>query len=166
MCHLPRLFLATCLAFGALHATDAAAQCAEGTQTYDYWYSANTQHETGSAFGLDWRVRPDIDQPGRMVYGPYVSGFGVGPHRAGFVLQVHDNVTSPKAIIASLKIQSRDGRRILAQRDISRRDFTVVNDWQWFNLYFDNPCGEALETVIEWRGNAKLIFAQVHIWRL
>lgn len=75
----------------------------------------------------------------------------VGSHGTGFALRVNDNVASPRAIIASLKIQSRDGRRILAQRDISRRDFMVVNDWQRFHLYFENPCGEELETVIDWR---------------
>ncbi|GAA4803172.1 hypothetical protein [Lysobacter hankyongensis] len=141
----------------------AHAQCAAGaTGTYQY-YAGNTSHQTGSAYGLDCRARPNIDAPGYLVYGPYDTRFGVGPHRASYYLQVNDIATTPKAVIASLQICTHQGRRILAQRDLSRRDFLAANTWKFFTLHFENPCFEEVETAIYQHGNAQFVFGQVYI---
>lgn len=153
------------LALGALVSGPALAQCAAGAQAQwgDYFWSNNLPHQTGSALDYDWRVRPGIDAPGYMIYGPYSKDFGVGPHRAVYLLKVNDITTTPKAVIASLKVYTRQGNRILAHRDISRRDFAAANEWQWFTVHFDNPCFEELETTIYWPGTAQLVFGQVHV---
>lgn len=162
---LPRLASAA-LALGALVSGPALAQCAAGVQATwgDYFWSTQLPHQTGSAFAAsDWQVRPGIDAPGYMIYGPYNKDFGVGSHRAVYVLKVDDIATTPKAVIASLKVYTRKGNRILAHRDISRRDFAAANEWQYFTVHFDNPCFEELETTIYWPGTARLIFGQVHV---
>lgn len=163
-----RIALAFAFAAVSMLPHRATAQCAEGYSGEPVLYfSGNTFQQTGSRFGLtDWRVRPGIDQPGFMIYGPYDPRFGVGLHRAAFVLQVDDNTTSPRPIIASLQIYTRKGNRILARRDINRRDFLATNTWQSFFLYFENPCGEELETAIYWHGNAQLVFGQVQVVKL
>lgn len=152
------------LAATSLFADRVSAQCAEGTADFALYSASNTSQQTGSLFGVaDWRVRPGIDQPGYMIYGPYDTRFGVGPHRATFFLQVNDNTTTPRPIIASLQVYTRKGNRILARRDINRRDFTATNTWQPFTLHFENPCAEELETAIYWHGNAQLVFGQVQV---
>lgn len=161
--YLARTAAALALALSPLIAPTALAQCAAGATGNSWWHAGTTQHQTGSAYGSDWRVRPNIDQPGYMVYGPYDASFGVGSHRAEYLLQVDDNTTAPNRIIASLKVYTRLGKRILAQRDLTRRDFLAANDWQFFRLHFENPCFEQVETTIYWYGNAQLMFGQIYI---
>lgn len=154
------------LAASSFFAQDALAQCAVGAQAKwgDYFWSTQLYHQTGSSFAAgDWQVRPGIDAPGFMIYGPYNKDFGVGSHRALYLLKVNDITTTPRAVIASLKVYTRKGNRILAHRDISRRDFAAANEWQWFTVHFDNPCFEELETTIYWPGTAQLVFGQVHV---
>ena len=160
---LARCAAAIALALFACFAPQAFSQCAAGATGSYQFYAGNTFHQTGSYFGLDWRVRPNIDQPGFMVYGPYDTRFGVGEHRASYYLQVNDITTTPRPVIASLRVYTRKGGRILAQRDITRRDFLAANTWQFFTLYFENPCFEEVETAIYWHGNAQLVFGQVYI---
>lgn len=160
---------AAALAFSALFSAHASAQCAVGASSFSWWHSGNTQHDTGSAYGADWRVRPNIDAPGLMLHspaGPEASQYGLGLHKASFLLMVNDVDTSPKAIIATLRIMSRDRRRVLAERDISRREFAAANAWQWLDVYFTNPCGETLETMIDWRGGAQMVYGQVHLFKV
>jgi len=165
MTHSPiaRMLAALAFATSAFFSHDALAQCANGITGHYNWWSGNTYHNTGSNYGSDWRVRPGIDKPGYMVYGPYDTRFGRGEHTAAYYLQVDDNTTSPDEIIASLKVYTRLGKRILAQRDLTRRDFLTPNAWQFFTVHFDNPCFEQLETTIYWYGNAQFVFGQVAI---
>lgn len=151
------------LAASSFFAHDALAQCADGATGRFWWHAGNTHHLTGSYHGSDWRVRPGIDKPGYMVYGPYDTRFGRGEHKADYYLQVDDNTTSPNTVIASLKVYTRLGGRILAHRDLTRRDFTAANTWQFFTVRFDNPCFEQVETAIYWHGNAQFVFGQVFI---
>jgi hypothetical protein len=144
-------------------AHDALAQCADGLSGRHGWWSGNTHHLTGSYHGSDWRVRPGVDAPGYMLYGPYDTRFGQGAHKADYYLQVDDNTTARNRVIASLKVYTRQGGRILAQRDLTRRDFLAANSWQFFTLHFENPCFEQVETAIYWHGNAQLLFGQVFI---
>ncbi len=153
------LVLAAC----SFAAPDALAQCADGITGRHGWWAGNTLHLTGAYQGSDWQVRPGIDAPGYMVYGPYDARFGRGEHKADYYLQVDDNTTARNRVIASLKVYTRQGGRILAQRDLTRRDFLAANTWQFFTLHFENPCFEQVETAIYWHGNAQLLFGQVFI---
>ena len=93
--YLARTTAAFALALSASIAPAALAQCAEGATGNFWWHAGTTQHQTGSYYGSDWRVRPGSDQPGSMGYGPYDAQWGVGGHRAEYLLQVDDNTTAP-----------------------------------------------------------------------
>lgn len=66
-------------------------------------------------------------------------------------------------MITSQQIHARQGRHILAQRDLSRHDLLAANTWQFFTLHCENPCFEEVETAIYWHGNAQFVFGQVYI---
>jgi hypothetical protein len=144
----------------------AIAQCAAGLAGNHYWWSANLYHQTGTWFNSDWRVLPGTHPPGYMVYGPYDTRFGQGLHRASFYMQVDNNTTNPDTVIATLSVYTRLGQRVIAQRDITRRDFLAINQWQWLSVHFDNPCFEQLESTVYWRGNAQMIFGQLLIQKM
>ncbi len=144
----------------------AIAQCANGLTGNHYWVVGNLNHQTGAAFNYDWRVLPGTHQSAFMVYGPYDTRFGKGLHRASYYMQVDNNTTNPDAVIATLWVYTRLGQRILGRRDITRRDFTTVNQWQWLSVYFDNPCFEQLEANVYWYGSAQMIFGQLLIQKM
>jgi hypothetical protein len=160
---LSGLMLVLLSAFGS---SAAMAQCAAGLTGNHYWFMSNLGHQTGGFFGPDWRVLPGANQPAFMSYGPYDTRFGNGLHRASYYMQVDNNTTNPDAVIATLWVYSRYGQRILGRRDITRRDFIAVNQWQWLSVYFDNPCFEQLEANVYWYGSAQMILGQLLIQKM
>jgi hypothetical protein len=120
-------------------------------------------HQTGAWVGSDWQAIPGTHNAGFLVYGPYDTRFGTGSHRASFYLKVDNNTANPDAIIASLQVYTRYGQRFLGRRDLTRRDFTAANQWQWFTINFENPCFELLEANVYWTGAAQMTFGQLYI---
>lgn len=98
-------------------------------------------HQAGYAEGDGWVVTTRNPANTFASYGPYTSGHS-GNRTATFRLRI-DNNSSDNASLLQLDVSS--GGRILAQRTLTRRQFTRAGQYQDFDLGFNARPDQALE---------------------
>ena len=80
-------------------------------------------HQVGRRDGDGWSVRAG-ERSAYMNYGPYTTDVVIGPRTATFRLMV-DRLTGSNDRVASLDIYDANTGKILTNRDVYRRDFTM-----------------------------------------
>jgi hypothetical protein len=144
--------------------------CGEGfleTKTFSAT-SPNIGHTTGRQEGTAWAANVLQDTDGYLGYGPYDSSFGQGHHKASFLLRIDNNTTGPQDNVAVLDVVvSNNGVFTeLSHRVIQRHEFTGSDVYQWFDIEFDNPCFQLLETRVWWIRGSYMRFNGLTIERM
>lgn len=108
-------------------------------------------HQIGRPDGDGWSVNKR-DTPGRfMNYGPYTLNLADGSHKANYRLML-DEVTKDNARIVTLDVFDANSGRILASRDVTRRQFNQALKYQDFEIAFVAPSNARLEFRTFWHG--------------
>jgi hypothetical protein len=122
-------------------------------------------HATGRLDGDGWLCQVGVDQPGHMVYGPYVTNLPFGGNTARFRMKI-DNNSANDAHQATIDVRDNTSGTTLASKDITRTQFTVAGDWVDFALPFSIPAtGHAIELRVHWAGGAYLKVDSVSVDR-
>jgi hypothetical protein len=103
--------------------------------------SADFGHQTGSAQGDGWVVTTKNPASTFASFGPYTSGHS-GNRTAGFRLMIDNNTVDNTSL---LRLDVSSGGSILAQRTITRRQFTRAGQYQDFDLGFTARPDQMLE---------------------
>ncbi|UHA73730.1 RHS repeat domain-containing protein [Paenibacillus sp. 481] len=113
-------------------------------------------HNTGRKDGANWSATPQQDKEGHLNYGPYVRDLATGTWETSWSLMI-DNHTADNAKVARLEVYDYETGKILASREISRKQFSQPNTTQYFDLKFTNLTpSHRLEFRVYWYGNAKI----------
>ncbi|ATB27180.1 GxGYxYP domain-containing protein [Melittangium boletus] len=126
--------------------------------TSEFRYEAegpHIRHGTGRLEGNGWLAQTSIDAPNQfLTYGPYVTDIPTGNNTAFFDLSI-DNNTASNNVMVTVDVRDNETGVVLAQRDISRTEFTNVYTFQRFELPFNNPtAGHGIEFRIYWHGRS------------
>lgn len=110
----------------------------------------NLYHQIGRADGEGWSASTPIDPVAYLVYGPYVTDIPVGENVAVFKMLV-DNNTADNLMVIRLDVYDATAGTVLAQRDITRLQFTSTFHYEFFSLPFLNTvAGHQMEFRIYW----------------
>ncbi|VAX24692.1 hypothetical protein MNBD_NITROSPINAE03-608 [hydrothermal vent metagenome] len=85
-----------------------------------------------SPFGEARKATPGEDKPGIMAYGPYLT-LPKGSYKAFFRMKADDNTES---LIAVIEVTERQGKKILARRELGGLDFKDTGQWRTFEMAF------------------------------
>lgn len=106
-------------------------------------------HQIGRAEAGGWSVRVG-DRPNQfLAYGPYVTTVAPGKRSAAFRLML-DNVAADNLLILTLDVYDATSGRVLAEKDIHRRDFKAPFSYQDFELIFEASANQKLEFRTFW----------------
>lgn len=108
-------------------------------------------HQIGRAEGNGWAVKVGDKQNSYSSYGPYTTAVEPGSRTANFRLQL-DNTTADNLAIVRIDVFDAASGRVLAQRDIHRREFSSPFSYQDFALKFVAQGGQKLEFRTYWYG--------------
>ncbi len=110
-------------------------------------------HQIGRRDGDGWSVNVR-DTPNRYLsYGPYTRDVAAGNRTATFRLQL-DNVTADNNRILTIDVYDADTGKILAKRELKRRDFSRAFEYKDFSLNFNAVAGHRLEFRTFWHGGS------------
>lgn len=110
-------------------------------------------HQIGRRDAEGWSVRVG-DTPGRyMNYGPYTTVIAGGSRTATFRLLV-DNSTADNLRLLTLDVYDATAGKVLASRDVTRRQFGKAFAYQDFSLPFVAVAGHRLEFRTFWHNYA------------
>lgn len=139
----------------AIRSGTGGSGCGSGFAGTTWWRSIDLSHQMGRRDGSspDWTANVVQDSAGFLVYGPYDASWGGGSHTATFDLWI-DNNSADDAVVATLDVVTDYGRRVLARRDIRRREFASPGGWQRFSLGFNDACFGLVETRVFWHDRA------------
>lgn len=100
-------------------------------------------HQIGRAEGEGWSV--NVRDPARAYfsYGPYVTNFS-GNRSATFLI-MFDNVSADNTHILTLDVYDAASNRVLATRQVRRRDLSRAGAYQPITLNFSASAGSRLE---------------------
>jgi len=107
----------------------------------------NMGHLTGFETSSGWRVLAGggCQSDTYLVFGPYARDLPAGELTARFWLSV-DNNTADDRGITRIEVYDATAQRILAQQELSRRDWSAANQYLPFDLGFGSPgAGHELE---------------------
>jgi hypothetical protein len=111
-------------------------------------------HQIGRRDGDGWSVRIGDTANRHMCFGPYTTSVAAGSRSATFRLML-DNTTANNNQILSLDVFDSASGRVLARRDIRRRDFiSGPMRYQDFVLPFTAASGQRLEFRTFWHGGS------------
>lgn len=112
------------------------------------------RHERGSNPNeAGWSVRVGDTANRYMAYGPYTQAVASGSRAATFRLQL-DNVTADNNRILTIDVYDATTGKVLAKREIKRKDFSKALTYQDFNLNFNAVSGNKLEFRTFWHGGS------------
>ena len=110
-------------------------------------------HQIGRRDGDGWSVNVR-DTPNRYLsYGPYTREVPAGNRTATFRLQL-DNVTADNNRILTIDVYDADSGKVLAKRELRRKDFTRAFEYKDFSLNFKSVAGHRLEFRTFWHGGS------------
>lgn len=113
-------------------------------------------HPIGRRDTGGWSANTTQDAPGFLVCGPHTTVMPAGVSVASFQMMV-DNNTADNAAVALLDIHDATTGAVLAQRVITRKEFTHRWTSQSFDLNFTvSPPGDGIEFRTYWYGNSYL----------
>ena len=126
-----------------------------------YWRARCLKHLSGSA-GKNgaWVARRGKTAPGFIVFGPYAS-LAKGRYVALFRLKRLGKGTGP---VATLDTCVGGGTPQTSQRAVSTAALPL-DKLRWFPLVFTHP-GGAVETRVDWSGQASLAVGAVAVFRV
>lgn len=112
-------------------------------------------HGTGRNDGDGWLCQCGIDEANRhMIYGPYDASIPAGEGTAVYRMKI-DNNTADNLAQVRIDVYDSTTGTVLAEKDITRKQFTTASIYQDFNLAFRNPeSGHSLEFRVYWYGRA------------
>lgn len=111
------------------------------------------QHQIGRAEADGWGVGPG-DAAGRLVsHGPFTTAVPSGPRTATFRLLIDDVAQDDRAVLA-IAVRDAATGRVLARRQINRREFTAAGQYQDFALGFSAGAGQRLDFRVHYLGGA------------
>ena len=113
----------------------------------------DSAHQVGRAEADGWSVRVGDTPDQFMSYGPYTTAVAAGVRTATFRLML-DNVTADNAPVLKIDVYDAAGRAILAERQITRREFSQPLTHQDFSLTFPASPGQRLEFRTYWYGGS------------
>lgn len=93
-------------------------------------------HAVGRASGDGWQANASLDTAGHMVYGPYDPNVPVGNRKVTYRLKV-DNNSLDNAVVATIDVWDATAGTVVAQSNITRQQFASANQYQDFNLTFN-----------------------------
>ena len=122
-----------------------------------YSMSGDLSHAIGRADGDGWSASTADDQAGALVYGPYATDWGGGSAQAVFALQI-DDVGADDRVVATIEINDATADRVLAARELRRRDFRRPLESERFALDADlaGRDGHRMEARLWWKDVAFL----------
>lgn len=116
---------------------------------------SEVSHGTGRNDGDGWLCQCGIDEANRhMIYGPYDASIPAGEGTAVYRMKI-DNNTADNLAQVRIDVYDSTTGTILAERDITRKQFTSASIYQDFSLTFNNTAaGHSLEFRVYWYGRA------------
>jgi hypothetical protein len=154
---------ATVTLLAASHASSTSSStrsCTGATQPLSFPPSSLPFHLTGAAWPAipgAWEANVSSARQTYLTYGPYTGNVSGAPQVVSFGLLIDNNVHDD-TIVAVVDVF--DGSRVLATREIHRRDFANANAKQDFDLFFTNtPCSRRLEFRVFYVCCARVIHA-------
>ena len=88
-----------------------------------------------------------------MSYGPYTTAVAAGNRTATFRLQL-DNVVADNNRLLTIDVYDASTGKVLAKRELLRRDFSRAFDYKDFSLSFNASAGQRLEFRTFWHGGS------------
>lgn len=116
---------------------------------------SEVSHGTGRNDGDGWLCQCGIDEANRhMIYGPYDASIPAGEGTAVYRMKI-DNNTADNLAQVRIDVYDSTTGTILAEQDITRKQFTSASIYQDFSLTFNNiAAGHSLEFRVYWYGRA------------
>lgn len=108
-------------------------------------------HQIGRRDIDGWSVNVLDTRNRYLSYGPYTRAVPAGKRTASFRLML-DNVTADNRRILTIDVYDADSGKVLAKRELRRRDFAKTFTYQDFNLSFSAIAGHRLEFRTFWHG--------------
>lgn len=122
------------------------------------WHAADLPSQTGAVVDVDGaRVREAeerVHRPGHMVFGPYARDITAGNKVVLFDLA--SSYAGRSNTVATIDVNDATTDRVLAQRNITGRDFAAANRWKTIQLPFTAIQGHALEFRVFFSGKGTL----------
>lgn len=144
--------------FGRMKKGESAAISGEiavtpkaGPNTWVFDAAKEFNHQVGRAEGDGWSVSVGDPTERYMCFGPYATEIGRGPRTAKFTAML-DNVTADDERILTFDVADATSGRVLASRDVTRRQFSRPFTYQEFALSFVSPPDAKLEFRTLWHG--------------
>lgn len=123
------------------------------TGTWAFEAERDLAHQAGRRENDGWSVNVS-DPPGRYLsYGPYTSAVTGGRRTATYRLML-DNVTADNNAIVRLDVFDAATGKVLASRNVRRREFNAAFRYQAFDLPFRASTGQRLEFRTYWIGGS------------
>lgn len=110
---------------------------------------SDLKHQVGRRDADGWSANTRDDPPGFLNFGPYTTAVSAGPQTATFRLMV-DNNTADNSPVVKLDVFDANAGRALAERLVTRREFTGTFTYQDFALDFTAEAGHQLEFRTQW----------------
>ncbi|MFM8986490.1 MAG: hypothetical protein ACKONH_10615 [Planctomycetia bacterium] len=111
------------------------------------------EHQVGRPETDGWGVGPG-DAAGRLVsHGPFTTAVPSGPRTATFRLLIDDVSRDDRAVLG-ISVRDAATGRVLARRQITRRQFTAAGQYQDFTVGFSAGAGQRLDFRVHYLGNA------------
>ncbi|WDE02509.1 hypothetical protein [Thalassomonas actiniarum] len=120
-------------------------------------------HQIGRQEWDGWAVSVNDPFNQYMAYGPYTSAISPGQHQAKFRMLV-DNVTADDLTIVTLDVFDAASGKVLASKDISRKDWDRPFEFKDFNVNFNSAPGANLEFRVVYRGYSYVKLNQVSVY--
>ena len=145
---------------GSLSASDIVAMNNKLLSTVVYRGSnSSLGHEVGHKTGNWFNANTGTDKrSGCMIYGPYKALASSGAKTVGFTLMI-DNNSADNNKVAVIDVYDSTSKKILASRDITRKEFAAPWTFQEFQLNFNCPNKtDKLEYRVHYCANSDLTF--------
>jgi hypothetical protein len=120
-------------------------------------------HSVGRVSGDGWQANASLDSAGHMIYGPYDPNVPVGNRKVTYRLKV-DNNSVDNAVVATIDVWDATAGAVVAQSNITRQQFTAADQYQDFNLVFDQTAlNHRLEFRVYYQDNSILTVDKVTV---
>jgi len=127
----------------------------KSNQCLGWKWEAETEmaHEQGKKDGDGWSCNTADNSKNMMVYGPYYDGIPGGTYTAYFRMLIDNNTAGNDTVV---KIDAHDFNLmdVLAEKKITRKQFTGTFTYQDFALQFACAGGHKMEFRVEWYDTA------------
>jgi hypothetical protein len=111
------------------------------------------EHQIGRPEADGWGVGPG-DAIGRLVsHGPFTTAVPSGPRTATFRLLIDDVARDDRAVLG-ISVRDAATGRVLARRQITRRQFAAAGQYQDFAIGFSAGAGQRLDFRVHYLGGA------------